>query len=55
MVDALIDPHVTIRHESLLPKKDPGYRDLAPQDCFTSDRVRRVITDINGKPIVKVD
>ena len=26
--DALIDPHVTIRHEDELPKKDPGYTNL---------------------------
>ena len=26
--DALIDPHITIRHEDALPKKDLGYRNL---------------------------
>ena len=27
--DAMIDPHVTIRHEEALPRKDPGYKELA--------------------------
>ena len=26
--DAIINPHVTIRHEEALPRKDPGYRAL---------------------------
>jgi len=26
--DAIIDPHITIRHETALPGKDPGYYPL---------------------------
>ena len=26
--DAIIDPHITIRHERALPTKDPGYYPL---------------------------
>ena len=29
--DAIIDPHITIRHETALPPKDPGYRNLAAE------------------------
>jgi len=53
--DALIDPHVTIRHEEALPKKDPGYVSLVQQNTFARDLTRRVITDYTGKPIIKVD
>ncbi len=53
--DALIDPHVTIRHEEALPKKDPGYANLFQTNTFTRDLTRRVITDYTGKPIIKVD
>ena len=53
--DGMIDPHVTIRHELELPKKDPGYKLLVQQDSFDRDRKRRVITDYTGTPIVKVD
>ena len=53
--DALIDPHITIRHENALPKKDLGYRNMDQQDLFTRDRVRRVINDYTGTPIIKVD
>lgn len=53
--DALIDPHITIRHEDALPKKDLGYRNIDQQDLFTRDRVRRVINDYTGTPIIKVD
>ena len=53
--DALIDPHVTIRHEDALPKKDPGYYPLQQQGTFARDSTRRVITDYTGTPIIKVD
>ena len=51
----MIDPHVTIRHEEALPRKDPGYRALVQQEIRTHDRTRRVITDYTGMPIIKVD
>ena len=53
--DAMIDPHVTIRHEIELPKKDPGYVQLLQQDTVNRDATRRVITDYSGTPIIKVD
>ena len=53
--DAIIDPYVTISHEMALPKKDPGYVKLSQQDLVTRDKVRRVINDYQGRPIVKVD
>jgi len=51
----MIDPHVTIRHELSLPKKDPGYAKLSQQETFAKDLTRRVITDYTGTPIIKVD
>ena len=53
--DAMIDPHVTIRHEVELPKNDPGYVPLIQQDTINRDAKRRVITDYSGTPIIKVD
>ena len=53
--DAMIDPHITIRHESALPAKDPGYVNLQAQGIFDRDAKRRVITDYTGTPIIKVD
>ena len=53
--DAMVDPHVTIRHEIELPKKDPGYMPLVQQDTVNRDAKRRVITDYTGTPIIKVD
>ena len=53
--DALIDPHITIRHEDALPKKDPRYKPVPQQGTFERDRTRRVITDYTGTPIIKVD
>ena len=53
--DALIDPHITIRHEDALPKKDPRYVPLTQQGTFARDSMRRVITDYTGTPIIKVD
>ena len=53
--DAMIDPHVTIRHEIELPKKDPGYVQLLQQDTVNRDATRRVITDYSDTPIIKVD
>ena len=51
----MIDPHITIRHEENLPKKDPGYVNKYQQDLTTRDKTRRVITDFRGTPIIKVD
>jgi hypothetical protein len=53
--DAIIDPHITIRHENALPKKDPGYRALKQQGTWDHDEKRRVIHDYTGTPIIKVD
>lgn len=53
--DALVDPHITIRHEDALPKKDPRYVPLMQQGTFNRDSTRRVITDYTGTPIIKVD
>ena len=53
--DAMIDPHVTIRHEKALPIRDPGYVPLTMQETFQRDATRRVITDYTGTPIIKVD
>ena len=53
--DAIIDPHVTIRHENALPVRDPGYVPLTMQETFQRDATRRVITDYTGTPIIKVD
>ena len=53
--DAIIDPHVTIRHEQALPAKDPGYYPLVQQSQWDHDAKRRVIQDYTGTPIIKVD
>jgi len=53
--DAMVDPHITIRHEDAMPKKDPGYTKLAQQGTLARDSTRRVITDYTGTPIIKVD
>ena len=53
--DALIDPHVTIRHERIMPTKDPGYATLGHRNQVSLDKTRRVIQDYNGTPIIKVD
>lgn len=52
---AMIDPFITIRHETALPKKDPGYVPLSNKETHRLDASRRVITDYTGKPIIKVD
>ena len=53
--DAIIDPHITIRHENALPKKDPRYTKLKQQGVFDHDRKNRVIHDYTGTAIIKVD
>ena len=53
--DALIDPHITIRHEDALPKKDPRYVSLVQQGTICRDATRRVVMDYTGTPIIKVD
>ena len=53
--DAIIDPHITIRHENAMPVKDPGYRALQQQSQWDNDAKRRVIIDYTGTPIIKVD
>jgi len=53
--DALIDPHITIRHEHGLLIKDPGYYPLKQQSVHNHDRRNRVIHDYTGTPIIKVD
>lgn len=53
--DALVDPHITIRHEKVMPQKDPGYLDLAKRDTVRQDKVSRVIHDYTGRPMIKVD
>ena len=53
--DAMIDPHITIRHESALPSKDPGYYPLKQRALHERDLKTRVIWDYTGTPIIKVD
>ena len=53
--DAIIDPHITIRHEKALPTKDPGYFPLQQQSIIDHDKKRRVIHDYTGRPMIKVD
>ena len=53
--DALVDPHITIKHENVMPRKDPGYGELGKRDTIQHDRGARVILDYTGTPIIKVD
>ena len=53
--DGMIDPNITIRHEEVMPRKDPGYGDLKKRDTIDHDRKTRVIQDYSGTPIIKVD
>ena len=53
--DGIIDPNITIRHENVMPRVDPGYAPLAKRDTIMHDRQNRVIHDYTGRPIIKVD
>ena len=53
--DGLIDPHITIRHETGMPKKELRYVPLVQQDTIRRDATRRVVMDYTGTPIIKVD
>ena len=53
--DGMVDPTITIRHEEALPRRDPGYDELAKRDTVMHDRKTRVIHDYTGTPIIKVD
>ena len=53
--DAIIDPNITIRHEKLMPSKDPGYYELQKRGTEHHDKKSRVIHDYTGKPMIKVD
>ena len=53
--DGMIDPNITIRHEEVMPRRDPGYGDLKKRDTIDHDRKTRVIQDYSGNPIIKVD
>lgn len=53
--DGMIDPNITIRHEEVMPRKDPGYGELNKRDTVDHDRKTRVIQDYSGTPIIKVD
>ena len=53
--DAIIDPNITIRHEKLMPSKDPGYYELEKRGTEHHDKKSRVIHDYTGKPMIKVD
>ena len=41
--DGMIDPNITIRHEEVMPRRDPGYNELAKRDTIQHDRKNRVI------------
>ena len=53
--DAIIDPNITIRHEKLMPSKDPGYYELEKRGTEIHDKKSRVIHDYTGTPMIKVD
>ena len=55
VMDGMIDPNITIRHENVMPRRDPGYAELAKRDTIMHDRTSRVIHDYTGTPIIKVD
>lgn len=55
VMDGMIDPNITIRHENVMPRRDPGYAELSKRDTIQHDRSSRVIHDYTGTPIIKVD
>ena len=46
--DGMVDPNITIRHEEVMPRRDPGYGELAKRDTIQHDRKARVIHDYTG-------